>query len=73
MLWRQRRARRRAAEQARWDGRVGAHRLRNGDQVPYRDGRTWRDFLATQEHPVINRAALLTPGQEHRSRKRRWL
>ena len=72
MWWRQRRARKRA-EQARWNPVVGRHRLVDGDTVPHPDGSRWVDYLATQEHPVFNSANLLTPGQEHRGGKRRWL
>jgi hypothetical protein len=69
MFGRKRRAARRAAEQATWDGRVGAHRLRDGDVVPYANGRTWRDYM-TQEVPIID-PPLLTRAGEHRLR--RWL
>ncbi len=72
-MWRRRRARRRAAELATWNPNVGRHQLRDGDVVPYANGFTWRDYLRTQEHPVINRANLFTPGQEHRGGVRRWL
>lgn len=72
MWWHSRRARRRAAEQARWDGHVGAYRLRGGDVVPLANGKRWTDYLRTQELPIIDQS-LLTPGGEHRSGKRRWL
>jgi hypothetical protein len=71
MWWRRRRAGRRAAEQATWDGRVGVHRLRDGDAVPLANGKRWTDYL-TQQLPIID-PPLLTPGGEHRTGVRKWL
>jgi hypothetical protein len=74
MWWRRRKARRRAAEARESDhGRVGTHRLADGDTVPYSNGRTWRDYLRTEEFPVINRTNLFTPAQEQRGGRRRWV
>jgi hypothetical protein len=71
MWWRKRRAARRAAEQAAWDGAVGRHRLRDGDVVPLANGKRWVDYM-TQPLPVIDPPILNRAG-EHRTGVRKWL
>jgi hypothetical protein len=54
-----------------------ARRLRDNDVVPVAGYRTFREILndPTRELPVIdtNDPLRMTPGQEHRSGRRRWL
>jgi hypothetical protein len=55
----------------------GRHRLSDGDVVPVPGYRTFREILndPTRELPVVdtNDPLRMTPGQEHRSGRRRWL
>jgi hypothetical protein len=75
-LWRQRRQRSEQPDERApvdYATAAGRHRLADGDVVPVAGRRRYADILAehTQElEPVPMR---MTPGQEHRSGRRRWL
>ncbi len=72
MWWRKRKA-----EAANYDTSTARHRLRDNDVVPIVGYQRYADIIndATRELPVIdvNGSIEMTPGQEHRSGRRRWL
>jgi hypothetical protein len=76
-MWWRRRTTAEPAEPTDYGSASGRHRLRDNDVVPIAGYRRYADILndATRELPVIdiNHPLRMTPGQEHRSGRRRWL
>ncbi len=76
MGWR-RRTTAEPAEPTDHGGASGRHRLRDNDVVPMVGYRRFADILndSTRELPVLDvkESIPMTPAQEHRSGRRRWL